>query len=270
MHTLLLPLLSMLAYALAAGAVLSRLFHPSGPQLKLTFSAACLGLVLHAIALSAALFTAEGQNFSLLNVSSLVSWLITVAVTLTALRSPLILLLPVVYGCAAILQLAVLLLPQGTQLVHVEHSPVLLLHILIAFIAYVILILATLYSVQVSYISYKLKHKAMLTMPSYLPPLMQAEVLQFRLLLIGTLLLGLTLVSGALFTADWFAKQNLHKNVLSLVAFTLFALLSWGHARLGWRGKIAITLTLIGSIVLTLAYFGSRFVREFLIAGIAG
>lgn len=270
MHTLLLPLLSMLAYALAAGAVLSRLFHPAGPQLKLTFSSACLGLLLHAFVLSAALFTVDGQNFSLLNVSSLVSWLITMAVTLTALRSPLILLLPVVYGSAALMQLAILMLPQGTQLLHVEHNPLLLLHILIAFIAYVILILATLYSVQVSYISYKLKHKAMLTIPSYLPPLMQAELLQFRLLLIGTLLLGLTLLSGAIFTVDWFAKQNLHKNVLSLIAFMLFAALSWGHARLGWRGKIAITLTLIGSIVLTLAYFGSRFVREFLIAGMAG
>ncbi|MDP4527939.1 cytochrome c biogenesis protein CcsA [Alkalimonas delamerensis] len=266
MHSLLLPLLAMVAYAVAAGTVLNRLFHPAGPALKLTFSAACLGLVLHAIHLSSALFTAEGQNFSLLNVSSLVSWLITMAVTLTALRSPLILLLPVVYGVAALLQLGVLVLPQGTQLVKIDQSPMLLLHILVAFIAYVILILATLYSVQVSYISYKLKHKA-LSMTSQLPPLMQAELLQFRLLLIGTLLLGITLLSGALFTGDWFAKHNLHKNVLSLLAFGVFAMLSWGHARLGWRGKTAISLTLLGSILLTLAYFGSRFVREVLLNG---
>ncbi|MEE2000970.1 cytochrome c biogenesis protein CcsA [Alkalimonas sp. MEB108] len=266
MHSLLLPLFAMLAYALAAGTILSRLFHPAGPALKLTFSAACLGLALHAISLSAALFTSDGQNFSLLNVSSLVSWLITMAVTLTALRSPLVLLLPVVYGCAALVQLAVLLLPQGTQLLQIDQNPLLLLHILVAFIAYVILILATLYSVQVSYISYKLKHKA-LSMTSQLPPLMQAEVLQFRLLLIGTVLLGITLLSGALFTSDWLGKQNLHKNVLSLLAFVLFALLSWGHARLGWRGKTAISLTLVASLLLTLAYFGSRFVREVLLSG---
>ncbi|MEE2022642.1 cytochrome C assembly family protein [Alkalimonas mucilaginosa] len=266
MHTLLLPLVAMLAYALAAGTVLGRLFHPAGPLLRLTFSAACVGLVLHAIALSGVLFTPAGQNFSLLNVSSLVSWLITVAVTVTALRSPLILLLPVVYGCAALVQLSVLMIPQGTQILQIEHNPLLLLHILVAFIAYVILILATLYSVQVSYISYKLKHKA-LSMHSQLPPLMQAEVLQFRLLLVGTLLLGITLLSGALFTSDWLGKHNLHKNVLSLIAFVLFALLSWGHARLGWRGKTAISLTLLGSLLLTLAYFGSRFVREVLLSG---
>ena len=50
-----------------------------------------------------------------------------------------------------------------------------------------------------------------------------------------------------------------------LLALLLFGALSWGHARLGWRGKTAITLTISGSVLLTLAYFGSRFVKEVLL-----
>ena len=39
-----------------------------------------------------------------------------------------------------------------------------------------------------------------------------------------------------------------------------------GHAKFGWRGKPVITCTIVGSVLLTLAYFGSRFVKEFLLS----
>jgi ABC-type uncharacterized transport system permease subunit len=261
----LLPLIAFICYLTATIAVAQRLYHPQGPQLKLVFSAATAGIVLHMLGLSQSMFAADGQNFSLVNVSSLVCWLITTSFTFAALRTPITLLLPIVFGFAALVQLAVGLLPAGQQVQHFEQNPWLLLHVIIAFIAYVILIMATLYSFQVSYISQRLKQKNPLQTGSVFPPLMQAEQLLFRLVLSGTLLLGLTLISGALFTADWFAKHNIHKNVLSLVAFLLFGLLLVGHARLGWRGRIANGLTIAASLMLTLAYFGSRFVREILL-----
>ncbi|WP_333608734.1 cytochrome C assembly family protein [Arsukibacterium sp.] len=266
--SVLLPALAMSAYLIATAAVLLRLFHPAGPSFKLTFSAAIVGIIVHMLHLAGSIFTEQGQNFSLLNVSSLLSWMITVAVTLTALRTPTILLLPVVYGFAALMQLTILLTPSGTQLLPLDANPSLLAHILLAFIAYVLLIMATLYSFQVSYISYKLKHKNFTAVSQFLPPLLQAEALQFRLLLVGTLLLGLALFSGAVFTDNWLSKANLHKNLLSSVAFMVFAVLCWGHARLGWRGRTAISMTLVGSILLTLGYFGSRFVREVLLGSL--
>ena len=265
MSTGLLTVLALFAYLVATGSVLLRIFHPAGPHFKTTFTAAVAGVVLHSLVLAAMLFTTEGQNFSLLNVSSLMCWLITVAVTLTALRTPTILLLPVVYGFAALMQLAVLILPHSTALQHFEHNVSLLLHIVLAFVAYAVLMIAMLYSFQVSYISSKLKQKDFNPVSRHMPPLVQAETLQFRLLLAGTLLLGLALLFGAVFLDNWLAKENLHKNVFSLLGFIVFALLCWGHARLGWRGKIANSLTITGAVLLTLGYFGSRFVREVLL-----
>ena len=265
MSTGLLTTVALFAYLVATGSVLLRIFHPQGPHFKTTFTAAVTGIVLHTLVLVTMLFDGPGQNFSLLNVSSLVCWLITVAVTLTALRTPTILLLPVVYGFAALMQLAVLLLPHSVTVQHFEHNISLLLHILMAFIAYAVLIMAMLYSFQVSYISSKLKQKDFSAVTRHMPPLVQAEVLQFRLLLAGTLILGLALLLGAVFMENWLAKENLHKNVFSVLGFTVFALLCWGHAKLGWRGRTANLLTVTGAILLTLAYFGSRFVREVLL-----
>ncbi len=259
------PFLAFIAYAVAAVVVAQRLYHAEGPRLKVVFSAATLGVVLHMFALSQSLFTADGQNFSLINVSSLVCWLITLSFTITALRTPILLLLPIIYGFAALVQLLVALLPSGVQMHHFEQSPWLLTHILIAFITYVILIMATLYSFQVSYISLRLKQKTPLTTGTVLPPLVQAEQLLFRLISLGTLLLGITLISGALFGENFFALQNLHKNVLSLLAFSVYLTLLIGNWRAGWRGRVANSLLIIASLLLTLAYFGSRFVREVLL-----
>jgi ABC-type uncharacterized transport system permease subunit len=38
-----------------------------------------------------------------------------------------------------------------------------------------------------------------------------------------------------------------------------------GHSVFGWRGRHVVWTTIAGGILLTLAYFGSRFVREFLL-----
>lgn len=262
MTAALLPLLSSLAYLIAAITVSQRLFHPEGPHYRLLFSAATLGVLFHAMGLSQSIFADGGQNFSLVNVTSLVCWLISGCFTFIAIRTPIYLLLPIVYGVACLIQLMVTLLPSHGQLLHIEQSPALLLHIVVAFLAYAMLIMATLYSFQVSYISHRLKQKAMLGSNLVLPALMPAERLLFRLVVIGTSLLGMTLVSGMLFSADFFAKQNLHKNLLSLLAFLTYGLLLLGHHRYGWRGRIANAFAICGAILMTLAYFGSRFVRE--------
>ena len=69
MSTVLLTALALIAYLVATGSVLLRIFHPTGPHFKTTFSAAVAGLVLHMLVLTDMLFTSGGQNFSLLNVS---------------------------------------------------------------------------------------------------------------------------------------------------------------------------------------------------------
>ena len=84
-------------------------------------------------------------------------------------------------------------------------------------------------------------------------------------ILLGVALLTLSISSGLFFVQDLFAQGKAHKAVLSIMAWVVYVLLLWGHHRHGWRGKTLIGLSLLGSLLLVLAYFGSRFVKEVLL-----
>ncbi|MDO5055852.1 MAG: cytochrome c biogenesis protein CcsA [Lautropia sp.] len=97
-----------------------------------------------------------------------------------------------------------------------------------------------------------------------LPPLMVLERILFQVIRVAFVLLLLTTVSGAVFGEEIFGRAlplN-HKTVFSLVATVFFGLLLLGRRLWGWRGRLAIRLTLGGFILLLLSYVGSRFVLE--------
>jgi ABC-type uncharacterized transport system permease subunit len=56
-----------------------------------------------------------------------------------------------------------------------------------------------------------------------------------------------------------------HKTVLSIIAWFIFSGLLLGRLRYGWRGSTAIQGTLIGFVLLLLAYFGSKLVLELIL-----
>ncbi|MGE5450870.1 MAG: inner membrane protein YpjD [Acidobacteriota bacterium] len=93
-------------------------------------------------------------------------------------------------------------------------------------------------------------------------PLLRLESLTFRFVGAGFAMLTLTLVLGALFSATW---RWDHKTVFSVLSWAVFAILLAGRARLGWRGRVAIRWLIAGSVLLLLAYVGSRFVMEVLL-----
>jgi ABC-type uncharacterized transport system permease subunit len=95
-----------------------------------------------------------------------------------------------------------------------------------------------------------------------MPPLQTMEALLFQIIAVGELLLSVALLSGFVYLEDIFAQHLMHKTVLSIFAWLVFAVLLWGRWRLGWRGKLAIRWTLAGFVALMLAYFGSKFVLE--------
>ena len=92
------------------------------------------------------------------------------------------------------------------------------------------------------------------------------ENLLFDTIVTGFICLSLSLVSGMMFLENMFAQQLAHKTVLSILAWIVFAILLLGRWQLGWRGRTAIRWTLGGFISLMLAYFGSKFVLEVLLA----
>jgi len=92
------------------------------------------------------------------------------------------------------------------------------------------------------------------------------ENLMFRLVAAGFVLLTATLLSGVLFVENLFAQHLVHKTALSIAAWVVFGTLLIGRWRFGWRGRRAVRLLLSGMAVLLLAFFGSKFVLELLLA----
>jgi ABC-type uncharacterized transport system permease subunit len=108
----------------------------------------------------------------------------------------------------------------------------------------------------------RLRARRISDLSSTLPPVDQLERIMFRLIGSGFALLTLALFTGFVFVTDLFAQHLIHKTVLSVIAWILFGILLAGRARFGWRGRPAVRWTLVGFVLLALAYFGSKFVLE--------
>jgi ABC-type uncharacterized transport system permease subunit len=98
-----------------------------------------------------------------------------------------------------------------------------------------------------------------------LPPVESLERALFSVIAIGTAALTVAILAGLLFVTNIFAQHLIHKTVLAIVAWAIFACLLFGRWRFGWRGRKAARYTIAGFVVLALAYFGSKFVLEILL-----
>ena len=148
------------------------------------------------------------------------------------------------------------------------------LHASVALLAYAALSLAGAQAVLLLVVERRLRNPQRSTLPpnawnnfwrkfgSWLPPLSRLERQLFQLIGVGFLLLTLTLLSGGLFISNWFAQHLVHKTVLTIAAWLVFGTLLLGNWRFGWRGRQAGIATLVGMLLLALAFFGSKFVLE--------
>ena len=95
-------------------------------------------------------------------------------------------------------------------------------------------------------------------------PLLTLERLTFRFATAGFVLLSATLLAGLLFGETLYGASVRwdHKTVFSVLAWLVFAALLMGRLRFGWRGRKAVRVLYAGSLLLLLAYAGSRFVLE--------
>ncbi len=97
-------------------------------------------------------------------------------------------------------------------------------------------------------------------------PLLTLERLTFRFVQAGFVLLSATLLAGLLFSEQLYGAGRAwkwdHKTVFSVLSWLAFAVLLTGRARFGWRGRKAVRVLYVGSLLLLLAYAGSRFVLE--------
>ena len=101
------------------------------------------------------------------------------------------------------------------------------------------------------------------TLGAFGMPLMQLERLTFRFVQAGFVVLSATLLLGVMTPMGW---RWDHKSVFSLLAWAVFAALLVGRHWRGWRGRYAMRWLYVGALLLLLAYVGSRFVFEVLLA----
>jgi len=146
------------------------------------------------------------------------------------------------------------------------------IHLLVAMLAYSLFTIAALHAALMTVLERRL-HAGKLAAASgeslagpwaSLPPLMTLEVLLFRILTLGFVLLTLTLGTGFVFSEDLFGKavRFNHKTVFGVMSWFIFAALLIGRYGWGWRGRTALRWTLAGFVTLLLAYVGSMFVLE--------
>ncbi len=221
-------------------------------------------VILHSVVLYKHLFSVGGLQFGFFDAGSSVMLVISVMALLISITRNTEVLAVVLLPIAALTLLTQSLFPSSYMLPY-DSPQGLKIHVLVSIIAYSLLGLAACLSILLSLQNRMLHNHRPGGWMKRLPPLQVMEKLLFDSILAGFIGLTLALLSGFLFLEDIFAQHLAHKTVLSIVAWLVFAVLIIGRLTLGWRGRTAIRWTLSGFVSLMLAYFGSKFVLEFIL-----
>jgi len=187
-----------------------------------------------------------------------------VLVLLAAASKPLESLGVVILPSAAI-ALAVELLYPATHLLLTADAAELRYHIVISILAYSTLSIAALQSLVVWVQNRSLRAKHPGGFIRSFPPLETMESLLFQMIAVGFAFLTLSLLTGLPQIDNMFAEHQAHKTILSIIAWCFFAVLLWGRWRFGWRGRTAVRWAVSGFVLLLLAYFGVKLVKELLL-----
>jgi ABC-type uncharacterized transport system permease subunit len=138
-------------------------------------------------------------------------------------------------------------------------------HILLSMGAAALLLAAAVTALVLVFYDRRLRTRRLSNLPAAFPPLDTLEKVMFRLIGAGFVLLTVALLTGFIFVTNLRIQHLEHKTILSCIAWVLFGVLLVGRIRYGWRGRSAVLWTLSGFGFLVLAYFGSKFVLEYLL-----
>ena len=220
-----------------------------------------LGILAHMLGCYLDIYTPAGLDLSVYKFGLIFLWVPNLLILVSSLRKPLHNLFAVLLPLSIAALLISLLAPEEAQ--HIKQlEPGLNAHIAISLIAYGIMTLATIQALLLAFQDHKIKSKHPSGIVRLLPPMQTMEKLFFELIWAGEIFLSLVILSGALFVDDMLAQHLVHKTVLTILAWCIYAILLWGRHKLGWRGSTAIRWALAGFVFLVLAYIGSKFVLE--------
>lgn len=234
----------------------------SGRKRIIAAAITLVGVLLHAWAEAQHWIIPATPQVSLLNVMSLCA-LATVAIPLSSypMKNNLF------DASLAALPISVLIL-LGEGLIHApvlavsEQSAGMVVHIITSIVAFGVLSIAGVYAVFISMIDHLLRQHNFNSLIQTLPALETLEEMLMHLIKAGFVVLTLSLATGLVFVNDLFGQHLGHKTILSIMAWLVFAALLWGHWKRGWRGRVAVRMTITGIVILLLSYFGSKLVLE--------
>jgi len=137
-------------------------------------------------------------------------------------------------------------------------------HILVSVIAFGILSLAAVQALVITLQNYLLKQYPITTYPllNILPPVETMQDLLFKTLWAGFIFLSLSFLGAFIYLPNVLQNIQASKLLLSSLAWILFATLLYGYHRSGWRNDVVTYRTLIGVCLLTIAYFGSKWIEQ--------
>lgn len=263
MFSLLSVVASIALYLAATLILLQRLRHGRSGRATLALTLAALALVLHGGVLQGQLLVADGIQLGFFHSLSLAGAVMVLLMLLIVLGQPVQNLGLGVFPIAALAQAGALVIGGGPVIA--TEGPGLATHILVSLCAYGVLGLAAIQALVLAFQHRMLHDHHALGAVRALPPLAVMEGLLFRLIAIGFVLLTVALGTGLFFLEDMFAQQMVHKTVLSILAWLLFATLLAGNWLAGWRSLTAVRLTLGGIVLLVLGYSGSKLVVEIIL-----
>lgn len=254
--------LATLLYCLSAFLIFRQL-GKSSQQRWIALAPAVVGTLIQALLLNHLIYLPDGLNLGFFAAFSLISWLISIQILLSAyfrrIESLGIAVFPI-SGLACIiagLDTNIRLIETGSNAIQG--------HIIISIVAYSLITLGAFQAALLAYQDHAIRSHHPGSLTRYLPPIQDMETLLFMFLGFGFIGLSASLLSGFVYLEDIFAQHLVHKSALSIVAWFILGILMFGRFQFGWRGKTAIRWTLSAFLFLMLAFFGSKLVLEFIL-----
>lgn len=253
---------------LALAGVLSYLVASwqAAPERRWPIQAGLAAWGLHGMALLAGLGNgAEGWRIGFAPALSFTLWLV---VTIYGIESRLV---PVAGArrILALLSAAAMVLawmfPGEARVV--AHSPYAPLHWVLGLSSYGLFGAAVVHALMLDTADRRMRDARHLPSKVYGMPLLKLERLTFRFVEAGFVVLTAALLLG-MASPNW--RWLEHKTLLSVLGWATVAALLGGRLWRGWRGRQATRWLYAGSLLLLLAYVGSRFVLEVLLHRSAG
>jgi len=239
------------------------------PELKKKFSKLhtltwLLALITHITGLHYPLFIGEPLTLNFISLASYVMWFLSLILFITTLNRKMeSLAIPILPLTILSIFGAMTLGSDAQNTINMKSG--LGLHILSSLLAYSTLMLASFQALLLAVQNNHLHARKNSNFIRSLPSLENMEHLLFRFIKIGVILLSIGLLTGFYFLDNLFGSGIAHKTILSIIAWVVFSVLLFGRWKYGWRGKIAVRWTIGGFIILMLAFFGTKYVQEFVL-----